>query len=160
MSVLSIFYHLTLFSWKELQVKHILIPYHIFFCFATQIKLNFFHLLLFFVNEKVSKWNQEEVKVPDKEYKLKRPFEKRSDSPIRRGGRRRGTFGPAPFRRTHRRNRRWTSSRWGNKHMSNTIIDVDCWTLADRQNFPAVKCWYGVRLSSTAQLTFNLFINF
>lgn len=29
------------------------------------------------MNEKVSKWNQEEVKVPDKEYKEKRQFEKK-----------------------------------------------------------------------------------
>lgn len=93
-----------------------------------------------------SKWNQEEVKIvgfPFFWYRYnkenKTTFEKKSDSPIQRVERTREKFVLVRSRRTRHRNLRLTSLRWENKHMSNMIIDVDCWTPTDRQNFPTAN---------------------
>lgn len=60
------------------------------------------------------------------------------NSPNRRGGKTRGKFCREQFRRKHHRIPPSTWWQWGNKHTSNTIIDVDCWILMDRPSFPAV----------------------
>lgn len=109
------------------------------FFYNVFIFFNFFSYIFFLWMEKVSKWKSRGRS--SIEVRKERTFIKRkSDSPIRRGGRRRETFVRVQSRRTRRRSRQLTSWRWENKHKSNTTAGVDCWTPTGRRSFPTVKC--------------------